>query len=80
MPQVETKTNNIKKSKNNKQCKNKQKQKTKKKQKGGSVNIEPTKSYTDFMKFGDSVDKKLSLYELNGFPGKPPSPPSCNIM
>jgi len=75
MHQADNKSINIKKKRKNKKTKDKGKQKG-----GGSANIEPTKSYTDFMKFGDSVDKKLSLYELNGFPGKPPSPPSCIIM
>jgi hypothetical protein len=48
-------------------------------QKGGSNNIEPTLSLTDSLKFGDSIDNQLNLYQLNGFPGKPPSP-DCVIM
>ena len=49
------------------------------KQKGGFANIEPTKSMTESIKFGEMADSKLSLYELNGFPGPIPKP-DCTIL
>ena len=49
-------------------------------QTGGFANIEPTeKTYKSLQIGTDNINNKLSLYQLNGFPGSPPKP-ECTIM
>ena len=79
----------IKKSKSNKKFISKssasKNNKTKKKintnnQTGGFANIEPTEQVYKSLQIGtDNINNKLSLYQLNGFPGSPPKP-ECTIM